>query len=145
MLSVLGTGHFSLMRYSQAPVPVTFFFFFTDWYSLGIHMLVFNIISVFFNSCAQRGSGRRKGKRERGGRGGSDCRFRPRLCNTVPSTFHIPLLPEQLESLRPPKHQSVIPNANLSAAITYILSLSRILCLLLNLRFYHPKCEELPQ
>lgn len=33
-------------------------------------MLVFNIISVFFNSCAQRGSRRRKGKRERGGRGG---------------------------------------------------------------------------
>lgn len=32
-------------------------------------MLVFNIISVFFNSCAQRGSGRRKGKRERGGKG----------------------------------------------------------------------------
>lgn len=46
-----------------------------------------------------------------------------------------PLLPEQLGSPRPTKRLRVIPNASLSVAITYLLSLSLIFYFLLNLLF----------
>lgn len=85
MLSVLGMGHFVLMRYSQEG---------------GYLIADSDPVSV-----------------------------------TQSKALSHSLLPEQLESPRPTKRLRVIRNANLSAAITYILSLSLIFYFLLNLLF----------